>query len=423
MRLLATFIIFALSFSSRGYSNTSPESEDTDGDGFLDQNELIEYLLKRDESITYADIAAKKGDTFEEKKERFVKSILLELEEPPSFDGFEGGRGFGKPPPYSIRELYAWEHSQDENVSIAESLEIPEEAITTTDNSEEFPKLQAFLTEPIEKGDKTYGRPKIRSKIEDWSENNLKKVDGATIAFERDRLDSTDTWAGAGSAIYPIRISRSSSQTALLPSISWNLADESDGSSNDLQELKFGVPVTWRNNFGSSKFFYQNVWRTYLNPFYLTDLNFDGGATGISLTTDPHLQFTNFSFPEIGSLAKLHPDLPTSYRFRVIPKLEYAHVHETSEFIKRTSDEEFFAGGASLELISYPLGSSFPLQLTFGYSYLRDFVGDESFDLWKAKCSWWFDNNIGLTASFSDGDAPVSDQNIDQILVGLEVKY
>ncbi len=397
---LMSVLTIASAFALRAADEVLPEPF-AGTDGVLSKEEVIEYLLCRG-NITYARLM-KLGGVTPHAKEQAVAGALRDLEE-----------HIGHSPPFTPAE-------------VRQGQQLPEFKET---NEDEPPKpLDGIFKNSRKVGDHgSIGPIRVRAAVEDWSKD-LNEVTGATFTFQNNRLSSTDTWNAQGALIYPIIFKDGkvkdedsifrSYVAALTPAVSWNIVDVAGTDTGDAEELKFSLPFSLQGNHRGARLRSEMM----LTPYYQTDLGFDAGIAGASFTYEPLFQIgDHFDVGQFHSLTgkKSGP----AYLIRLLPRLDYSNVLETSRFVSRTEGDDWFRAGGKVELAFRPFGENARWELRGSYSAMWNLLdgANEFSDLIEAKALFWLSENAGLSLSYQKGQTPVADKDIDLLTLGFELK-
>jgi len=377
-----------------------PESF-TGTDGVISKEELIEYLLCR-KDVTYAKLMSY-GGTTQAAKEAATANWLADIED-----------HIKHPPPYTPAE-----------VRIAEQLP---EYVEATGDEKPAPMDGIFENSRKVGENGKIGPIRVRAAVEDWSKK-LSNVTGATISYQDNQLSNTTTWSAKGALIYPIVFSDgtdrpdgaafSSFTSALTPAINWNFVDIDNTDVGDVQELQFSLPYSLQGNHSDIGLRSELM----ISPYYATDLSFQSSIIGASLVYEPLFQIgKNFDVGQFHSITgkKSGP----AYLIRLLPKLDYSNVLETSRFVARAKDDQWFRAGGKIEAALRPFGKAARWELRGGYSAMWDLEGgDNNFsDLIEAKALYWLSESAGLSFSYQRGKTPVADKDIEMLTLGFELK-
>ena len=291
---------------------------------------------------------------------------------------------------------------------------------------------------PGEKKSWNVATPKIRQKVEDW--NKKPNVDGVTI----NDLNDNHSWTTSGSIILPVTYytdsglyrNESYSNRAFLPAIRWNYYDISDDDSKKKEELTLQLPLYARIAHKiiprMDKATGEPVepvglasWSSeyYFTPFYTTDFDFNGEIIGINLTYEPIIHVGK-GF-QTGSWHKFSRTGTTAYLLRLIPGVTYSHVLTEGNYFNREENDDNFGPLVSLELGLKPFGINGPWEVKASYEMYYDFTGDDDgyFDKYGGSLSYWISENTAMTLKYTDGDNFLSKQMIDQLSLGLQVRF
>lgn len=370
-------------------------------DNALNREELIEYLLCR-KDVTYATLMGYGGMTAAA-KEAATANWLADIED-----------HIKHSPPYTPAEVRKAE-------------QLPEYVESSGDEKPE--PMDGIFENSRELGENgEIGPFRIRSAVEDWSKK-LGDVTGATISYQENQLSDSTTWSAKGAIIYPIVFSDgtdrpegaafSSFVSAFTPAVNWNIVDVDGTDEGDVQELQFNLPFSLQGNHSAIEL------RSELSlaPYYATDLSFDSSIVGASLVYEPIFQIgKHFDVGQFHSLGgkKKGP----AYLIRLLPKLDYSNVLETSRFVSRPEGDEWFRAGGKVEVALRPFGKNARWELRGSYGAMWDLEGgdDDFSDLIEAKALFWLSESAGLSFSYQKGQTPVADKDIEMLSLGFELK-
>jgi hypothetical protein len=362
------------------------------GDSLLDQNELRRYHINRenlspDEPLTDSRVMVWLGDLRDHLK---------------------------KEPPYTPDEVRRGENRTKDDVQRLEITGILRRSLTNAPFGEKW------------------GPFRIRKNVDDWNKG-LNDVSGASISYQKDWIEKAHTWSSEGALIYPILLTSasdrpgtaySSSELWIFPAATWKVSEISN-KTNDVEDLQFQFPISFGGNRRSFAGWHPSApwqWRDELtlSPFFHTDFHGEGKIVGGILNYEALFQFGNFEVGQWHSIG----GTKVAYLFRARPKLEFSKVLQGSRFIDRPKGDEWIRGGATLDFGLRPFGKNAPWEIKSSYSSLYNFNGgkDAYSDLFEAKTTYWFNDNVGLSFSFQKGETPISDKAIKLLTLGLEVK-
>lgn len=265
---------------------------------------------------------------------------------------------------------------------------------------------------------------------------DLLAAPGAKIGYSDNRLErGNGAWSAEGALVLPLH----SIDNPLAPSdgsgiekpgtttwighaglaVSWKIEEQEKPNTQDIDELKLSIPLGAGYSGTLGEFFIGT------EPYYQTDTDFDGGIVGATAS------FEYSAGEYLGTFGKLTTlgarDL--SMRIRAIGLVDYSDVRDTSPYIKRTLDDDWFRLGAqfSIEFGLFPtdtLSKQPPITIGASYRFMQE-VGDDNggySDFFKANATLWLSPNAGLTLEYQKGETPVADKDIDLITLGLELK-
>lgn len=305
---------------------------------------------------------------------------------------------------------------RNNKLPIQEKWPIDAEHLKAALQNKEYP-LKKKVTED-DSSSKKFRGVRLTGKIQDWKKAK-DKSSGASISYVSDKNTDIRTVSGNGAIIFPY--SELENTTAgyngysFIPSIEWNFKDiRNDDTTDDVEELKFSagysIYKTYNKNLRSIEYI--------VNPFVVTDLDFDGKIIGIESTANIHYQINNFS---IGSYHKFSKHSNAAFKFDVVPKIQYSKVTNGSQFITRDDNDEAFLAGVDVELSLKPFGKKQNWEFVGGYSFLKSISGEsETIEAKKFKVLYWFNKYIAFSGMFEDGETPLTNKDINQVTFGLE---
>lgn len=252
---------------------------------------------------------------------------------------------------------------------------------------------------------------------------DLASIQGAKIGYSDNRLlDGGGAWSSEGALIYPfhyVSLSQEREDRFFHAGLatSWKLEEQEKAGTSDIDELKFSAPAGLGLHFNETLFFIQ------AEPYFHTDTDFDSGIVGATASFEFKMLHGLGSYFPVGKFGS-----NTLYaRFRAVGLVDYSDVQDTSPYIKRSLNDDWFRVGAvaSFDMGLYPPNAKQP-PITIGASYrFMQEVGDDNggySDLFKANATMWLSPNAGLTLEYQKGETPVADKDIDIITLGLELK-
>lgn len=274
-------------------------------------------------------------------------------------------------------------------------------------------------------------RPRIRRNADELVKDKLDDAKGAAIGFVNNRLlEGSGAWNGEGIIFLPLREftdkKPSASDVITGPlvtrehgvAIQWNLAETQKSDERDVQELTLAYPMAFRY-VRSSKL--SQEYTLQARPYLQTD--FSGGHRIIGTEVSGELvgnvispKFHFGSFQQAGVL---------QYQLRAVPKIDVSSTERVGKYTERILDDDWVRIGGLLSL-DLRLTDEFWSRFEVGasYEFFETVKGRGGYvKLEKQHLTWWFTENLGLTAENTEGQTPISDKEIDQFTVLLEVKY
>lgn len=252
-----------------------------------------------------------------------------------------------------------------------------------------------------------------------YSQNHLKTSSGALNS--EGVLDYPVTWevinAGAGWG----------GRLKFDLATAWNVAQEQDDPTKDVQELTFATPLTFflTGNLGtklpSPEKRVSEALIFQVKPYYQTDFDLEHKIYGVegNIEYEGNLWGLHFgSFYEILTTG-------LQYQLRIVPKIDYSVTDHGGVYTKRVKGDDWTRiGGLGAFAVRYGLGKTQAVDLGVSYSFFDAVSGSGGFSkLFKAYTTLWIIENIGATFEYSKGDTPVADQPVDLVKLGLEFKY
>ncbi len=219
------------------------------------------------------------------------------------------------------------------------------------------------------------------------------------------------------------------------PALEWGLVQTQGSDKDSINELNISLPVaayyspgtrkatgSYKENISSSEAL-SRLFLFQARPYFQTDFDGDYGIFGGQLTMEYVGSIFGSRVLTLGGYQSFAGQW--QYQLRFIPVLDLNVVTEDGANIDRDKGETWFQLGsiASLEFrcaisegsylnfgASYQFGGSF--SDTVAYSYLL-----------KLYATYWFTKYAGLTYEYSRGELSLTNQDINLLTLGLELKY
>lgn len=392
MRMSPVFLLFCLSFCAFPVYAGSVEEFDANGNGLIEQGSEITALLKSTITVPYAGL-----DTNRDGKVDCQESEALDrkLDEEISFRLEE------------YREL------------IGDAAGMP-----IADVRRFIGGLPASSPPAVSDN----GRLLVRRDYENIGVMDQSKdpatVKGAWVAYTKDYENRNDIWQIRGSAMYLLR-----SETGLAPSeekggvtaysfvpgVSFDRVSNSNASCMDVNSLTFRLGSELEYMGGG--FFDAQYLR--LNLAYASDFDLESGVLALEAQWEP---------VDTGIGMGVGRSLPGGlfdFRWRPILHAEGGRVIERGDKYWLVGDEGFFRAGPKLHLDLWPLflervRIGFDWQYLHGFSgypgHVRLFEGDVSYALNEK-------GNYAIGFAYRKGRLPLTFEQVDELTLGLSVKY
>jgi hypothetical protein len=115
-------------------------------------------------------------------------------------------------------------------------------------------------------------------------------------------------------------------------------------------------------------------------------------------------------------------------RIRVIGLVDYSDVQTGSRYISRPEGSYWFRLGGEVDfdigLFAYGDKTKQPITATVSYRFEDAVSGEGGYaDLLKADLSFWLNPYTALSVDYQRGTTPVADKDINQLTVGIQIKY
>ncbi len=249
-------------------------------------------------------------------------------------------------------------------------------------------------------------------------------VKGAWAAFTKDYENRNDIWQIRGTAMYLLR-----SETGLAPSgdkggvtaysfvpgISFDRVSNSNERYTDVNSLTFRLGSEVEYMGGG--FFDAQYWR--LNFAYATDFDLESGVVALEAQWEP-------VDTDIGmGVARSVPGGLFDFRWRPILHAEGGRVIDRGDKYWLVEDESFFRAGPKLHLDLWPLFLE-RVRIGFDWQYLHGFSGyPVHVRLFEGDISYALNDkgNYAVGLSYRKGRLPLTFEKVDDLTLGLSVKY
>lgn len=369
----------------------------------LSEAELVEYLLVRG-SVTYGQLRPPFGfhGDIEARKRAVLAKVLGKL-----------AKGLGQIPAegYLANTVQDFLDSQARPAPI---LGIDAPGITS-----------AVVTSEGEGKARSRGPVYLRATPQDLGAR--KKAKGATLQFVDNKLDGGGSqWTTQGSLVYPFvwewnRTGGLSEELKLGPALSWRVIE---GATQEIDDLQVAVPIWWGQNHGGDAW----IDRTEISlmPYAHTDWSLDGWTVGATLTAEPVSKLGPLTVGDYHALIegeKLGEIL--AYRLQVMPKVDYSNVLDAGGHTTRDASHDWLRAGGKIGLGLRFFGNRSPLEMEASYEHLAGIGGgaEDARYFLASITQWLYEDQVGLTLKYEDGETPVSQKDIDQLTLGLDLRF
>ena len=404
--ITACYAVFV--FPSEGGEQIDPGAFDTNHNQVLELDELKLYVIKRDDLKPDFKVFLNDDLTLKPDAESLIQKDLFDQADY-LVGGIYGQLGLTPGTPIQINQL---RHS-----------------VKDSEKDKEV-KIPGLFLESRRHTIGSMGPFTLRKRADDW-DSDLKKAQGAKLAYADDLKSHKTTWLTEGALIYPFLFSDDytsydrekpirSERWLVLPSAEWKVNKTAQTNKNDIEELQVQAPVVWSANHVRLGWLRNSEFG--LTPYSLTDFSFKGLVVGLSASYSPYV-FDEGSGFGLNTGYKGLASIPLMYRLGLVPSLDYNHLSSTSRFISRNDHDDYFRLGGKLEagLITkgYPAFETLVTYLPMigitgapDYSYLLSVSGK----LWLIKYA-------GFSVDYQIGKTPVAQKDIDLLTAGLEIKF
>lgn len=257
---------------------------------------------------------------------------------------------------------------------------------------------------------------------------DIAEAKGAKISYSDNRLESGHgAVSSEGAVFFPVLKRTRQDRFGIVPAVSWNLQEQQTKGKEDLDELKFSVPLYYEHRIAKE----DDYAILTLEPYYQTDTDLDGSIWGTTLSA----AYKGNLFPVGDRYFRLNEwqfafDTKVSYRLRGAALLDYSETHGTSRFSSRKENDDWFRIGADLgfdaAFFRQEGQNEGEGKITYGINYkaFDDLSGDGHYsDLFSTNLTWWMSKYTGLTLEYQKGETPIADEDVDLITLGLEFRY
>lgn len=244
---------------------------------------------------------------------------------------------------------------------------------------------------------------------------------GATVGFVNNRLlPGNGAWNSEGILFYPIKWGPDEGRVmyALDLAAEWKSAETEKPDVSDTQELTLGAH--WRGFF-HPEVDYSAMWVTQVQPFLNTDFSWGHRIWGAEASVEyvGHLGKDGMrigSFQDFGSPGR-------QYQLRLVPKINTSYVTREGKNTTRKLADDWFRYGLMASLDYRFVVNEQLMELGTTFEFLQQVDGGRNWsDKWTSHFTWWLNSNVGLTLENVTGDSPITDEDVDSITLGLEVK-
>ena len=363
--------------SSPALAESAADFDRPPKDQLLDNQELTAWLIHRG-GIPFAALDLNKdGQLDQEEIDSGPGQLLREMQQ-----------SLGKPPPYTADEADRWMEKRSGGPTI---------------------KLPINLL--------VRGAPDVVT-ISDPVES-FKTASPALFSYSRDFRSDTNTWLAKGTVLMPFRVcceSPTSVVTAvsLTPSISFDRLSSEKDKSKEQSALIFRA----QTESELTGVLDGQLFRAFLS--YATDFKFDTKIAAAELEWEPiWLRAGIGVFHRVAHLDFLE------YRWRPVVHGEYGYTFANGDSNNLSDDEDFLRLGPRLNLALRP-SELHQLVLSATCDYLGGLIGrpHDSYHV-TAGVSWSLDpaGHFAVTMQYERGETPLVKDDVDNISLGLSVKF
>lgn len=261
----------------------------------------------------------------------------------------------------------------------------------------------------------------LRKNKDEAGKGNLAEARGATLGFANNRLKAgRGAWNSEGILLYPIEWSFSESKKFYItPAIEWKSAEteETGTDATDSKELTLATALRYYHHPDANS---SALWVWEARPFFNTDFSWGHRIWGAELSTEYVGYAGSFYLGGFQDFA----GTKNQYSLRIVPKIQASEVAEEGKHTKRKLDDDWLRVGALVSLDFRFVLNKKLLEVGTSYEFLQqtDRARDWS-DRWNTHATWWLNPNVGLTLENVTGETPIADEAVDQLTLGLEVKF
>lgn len=320
-----------------------------------------------------------------------------------------------------ISELEAPVNAADETKPIVAKNEVPGVFGTPKKDENSGRSLGPFL---------------LRRHPDQWHDD-LKDADGARISYTDNRQAGKSSWSGEGALIYPIQLQgdesgrkreTGSDRWLLLPSTSWHVNQVSRSTADDIEELRFQVPVTYSTPHRQLGWLRHSNFE--LTPFVLTDFSFRGLVSGATFEYAPYIKGGPIDI-NAGFRRLIRTDAPNrffdslTYSIQLGALTDYSHLHSISQYIVRPDHPDYFRTGLKVKgQLKAKISESVELEGNVGYQGMVGLAGAPDYrDLLTLSFKTWLNEYLGFSVEYQKGETPVAQKNVDLMTVGIEMRF
>jgi len=281
---------------------------------------------------------------------------------------------------------------------------------------------------PASKPQRGEGRLLVRRDYENIGVRNdpkdPKTVQGAVVAYTRDYRNDNDIWQVRGSLMYLLRKDTGLAPTSsnggvmswsLIPGFSFDRLSNSNKRYADINSLTFRLGSEVEYMGGG--FLEANYWRFHLA--YATDFDFESGVMAAEVQWEPldNDLAMGVARPIIGDLFE--------FRWRAMLHAEAGSVLDAGEKFWLVENEGFFRVGPKFHIDLWPLFAD-GVHLGLDWQYLQGFSGEPDYiRLFRSELSYALNKsgNYAIGFTYRNGCLPLTFEKVDDLTLGLSVKY